>query len=636
MMTRKAMMIDFAFPPCDTTARVQFNMKAESIKIIYSFYRAALWSVLLSWFVGSAGAARPSVDCESRVEALLSRMTLEEKLGQMTQIDLGAVKDKADLAKYSIGSMLSGGDSDPKDNLPQTWLKACQEFQDAAMQSRLKIPLLYGIDAVHGHNNIDGAVIFPHNIGLGATRNPKLIERAAHITALEIAGTGIHWAFGPCIAVAQCERWGRTYESFGQDPALAAQLGAAAVKGFQQPLPNGFFVLACAKHYLGDGGTGNGVDQGNMVCDDATMRRIHLAPYIPAVKAGAMSVMVSYSSWNGQKMHGNKYLLTDVLKGELGFRGFLISDYAAIDQLSPDYKSAIETSINAGMDMAMIPTGPGQRNNYTQYISFLKELVAAGRVSQARIDDAVRRILRAKVMMGLFEHPYADPTLLNAVGSAEHREVARQCVRESLVLLKNDRRALPFSNKVKHLAVVGKAADDLGTQCGGWTITWQGKTGAVTHGGTTILEGLRKMAGSKVQLTFSADGSNLQGADAVLAVVGEQPYAEMKGDRADLQLSVQDLALVVAAKKSGAPVTTLILSGRPMVLGSALDNSDAVVAAWLPGTEGQGVADVLLGKAKFKGKLSRPWPCNNEQVLALARPGNTEKPLFPYGFGLSY
>lgn len=571
-----------------------------------------------------------------QADKLLSQMSLDEKIGQMVQADMNAVKDKADIQKYGFGSMLSGGDSDPANIKPDGWLKSCEEFQSWALKTRLKIPLIYGIDAVHGHNNVDGAVVFPHNIGLGAARSPRLVEKAARVTAEEIAGTAMHWAFAPCVAAAQNERWGRTYESFSEDPALAGLLGAAAVRGFQHKLPQGNHVLACAKHYLGDGGTKDGIDQGNMVCDEATLRRLHLAPYIPALKAGSGSIMVSYSSWNGQKMHGNKYLLTDVLKKELGFEGFLVSDWAAIDQLSPDYKQGIEQSINAGLDMAMIPNGPGQKNSYVEFISALKQLVADGKVPQSRIDDAVRRILRVKLDMGVFEHPYADPKLAASIGSSAHREVARECVRNSLVLLKNEGRALPLSNKLKRIVVTGKGADDVGMQCGGWTITWQGKTGAVTSGGTTILAGLRQSAAAGSEIVHSPDASNLNGADTIIVVVGEQPYAEMKGDRADLSLAAEDAALIARAKQTGARVVTVLLSGRPLVLGQALDNSDALIAAWLPGTEGGGVADVLWGKTKPTGKLSRTWPRTNGQLGITKFHAAAKEAQFPFGFGLSY
>ncbi len=579
-----------------------------------------------------------SADYDRQVAALLAQMTLDEKIGQMVQADLSCVRDHADIQKYGFGSMLSGGDSKPPgENNPETWLKTCNELQSWALKTRLKIPLLYGIDAVHGNNDVIGTTIFPHHIGMGATRNPALVEQAEHVTAQEVAGTGIRWAFAPCIAVVQDERWGRTYESYGQDPKLVSELGVAAVKGLQgdELSANPDSVLACAKHFIGDGGTLGGKDQGDTVCDEATLRKLYLPPYRAAIKAGVGSIMVSYSSWNGVKMHGNKYLLTDVLKGELGFKGFLVSDWAAIDQLAPDYKSDVENSINAGLDMIMIPHGPNGTNNvpnnYVEFITDLKELVAEGKVPQSRIDDAVSRILRVKFQMGLFENPYTDPALTAQIGSPEHRQVARECVQQSLVLLKNSNHALPLSKNLKHLVVVGGAADDLKTQCGGWTVSWQG-AGQLTHG-TTILQAIRQTISPGTEITFSPDGNNIANADAILVVIGEHPYAEMKGDRADLNLAPAVVALVEKAKSSGARVTTLLLSGRPLILGSALDDSDAFIAAWLPGTEGQGVADVLFGDVQPTGKLPREWPRNNEQLAANKLTG---KPLFKFGYGLTY
>jgi len=595
-----------------------------------------LGMLLLTLLAGSVARlpADPAID--QRVEALLAQMTLDEKIGQMVQVDMNALKNESDIQTYFLGSMLSGGNSDPTNNLPATWLQVVNEYQSWALKTRLKIPLLYGIDAVHGHNNIDGAVIFPHNIALGATHNPDLVAKASHITALEVAGTGIRWGFSPCIAVAQDERWGRTYESYGDSPELVAKLGAAAVQGMQgDKLSDPTSVLACAKHFLGDGGTQGGVDQGNDVCDEATLRKLYLPPYAAAIKAGVGSIMVSYSSWNGKKMSGNKYLLTDVLKGELGFQGFLISDWAAIDQISPDFKADVQNSINAGMDMVMIPYGPGQRDNYVEFIQDLKDLVAAKLVSTDRIDDAVRRILRIKFAMGSFENPYTDPALTTQIGSPEHRAVARECVRQSLVELKNDNHTLPLAKNIKHLVVVGAAADDLGIQCGGWTISWQGGPGPVTHGGTTILSAIRNTVAAGTTVTFSADASDLSGADAVVVVVGELPYAEMKGDRQDLRLAPADAALVAKAKLASVPLVTVLLSGRPLVLGDTLAVSDALLAAWLPGTEGQGVADVLFGDYPPTGKLPRPWPRDNDGLspTALAASGGT--PLFPEGFGLN-
>jgi beta-glucosidase len=599
--------------------------------------QSKLFGILLVPFlaVGSLSRSEAAAN-DPRVEALLSQMTLDEKIGQMTQPDVHALNEHADIQKYFLGSILNGGGGGPTQNNPQTWFQVVNEYQSWALKTRLKIPLIYGVDAVHGHNNVDGAVIFPHNIGLGAAHNPALVEQAEHITALEVAGTGIRWAFGPCIAVAQNERWGRTYESYGDSPELVSALGVAAVRGFQgRKLSDSTSVLACAKHFLGDGGTKDGVDQGNDVCDEATIRKLYLPPYQAAIKAGVGSIMVSYSSWNGKKMHANKHLLTDVLKGELGFKGFLVSDWAAIDQISPDYKTDVESSINAGVDMVMIPNGPGQPNNFVEFIEDLKQLVAEKRVPLARIDDAVRRILRIKFEMGSFENPYTDPALTAAIGSLEHRAVARECVRQSLVQLKNDHQALPLSKNLKHLVVVGAAADDIGIQCGGWTISWQGQAGNVLHGGTTILAAIRNTVTSGTQVTFSADGSDLNGADAVVVVIGETPYAEMKGDRSDLRLPAADVALVEKAKATGKPVVTVLLSGRPLILGNALDASDAFLAAWLPGTEGQGVADVLFGDYKPTGKLPRQWPRDNNGLATAAVQPTVSAPLFPQGYSLN-
>jgi beta-glucosidase len=571
---------------------------------------------------------------EQKVEALLSQMTIDEKIGQMVQADSSALKDRSLVQKYCLGSVLSGGDSDPgQGNTAQDWLKFVNSFQAPALATRLKIPILYGIDAVHGHNNIDGATVFPHHIGLGATHNPGLVEKAEQVTAREAAGTGIRWAFAPCVAVAQDPRWGRTYEAYGDSTALVSDLGVAATVGLQGKTLSAApaSVLACVKHYIGDGGTTNGIDQGNTVCDEATLRRLFLPPYAAAIKAGAGSIMVSYNSWNGAKMHGNKHLVTDVLKNELGFRGFVVSDWAAIDQLSPDFTQCIEQSINAGLDMIMIPNGPEKPNNFIQFIAKLKELTASGKVSQARIDDAVRRILRIKFQLGLFEGTAVDPTLTASIGSPEHRAVARQCVRESLVLLKNDSHVLPLSKTIKHLIVVGAAADDLGIQCGGWTINWQGGSGNVTRGGTTILAAIRKTVSPETRVTFSPDGSDLKNADAILVVVGEKPYAEMKGDRPELDLSASDLALIAKAKATGSPVVTVLISGRPLVLNTALADSTAFVAAWLPGTEGQGVTDVLFGDFTFTGTLPRLWPASNAHLRS---DDSAEKPLFPFGYGL--
>ncbi len=572
-----------------------------------------------------------------KVDELLAKMTLEEKVGQMTQVDLDAIKNHPkDIAKYAIGSLLCGGDTEIPDITAKGWADTYEKYQNIALKSRLGIPIIWGIDAVHGHNNVDGATIFPHNIGLGATRNPLLVEKIAAITAKEIKGTGIQWDFAPCVAVALNERWGRTYESYGEDPDLVKQLGVAYVKGMQtKDLSNKNAVLASVKHFVGDGGTTNGKDQGNTEVDEATLRKIHLPGYVETIKAGAKNIMITFNSWNGVKVHGHKYLITDLLKGELGFKGFVVSDWAGIDQVDPDYKTAIQKSINAGMDMAMIPFGPDKANNYLQFITYLIELVNEGKVPIGRIDDAVRRILKVKFEMNLWENYKVDRKLTKEVGSAEHREVARNAVRQSLVLLKNDNNILPLSKQLRRIHVTGKSADDIGNQCGGWTIIWQSKSGNVISGGTTVLQAVKNTVSKGTKVTSSVDGSGAEGADVCIVVVGETPYAEMFGDREDLSLAKEDIEAIEKANASGVPVVVLLISGRPMIIENELNKSNAFIAAWLPGTEGQGVADVLFGDFKPTGKLPHSWPRNMKQIPINIGDADYD-PLFPFGFGLTY
>lgn len=573
-----------------------------------------------------------SLPVAQRVDDLLGRMTLDEKVGQMTQADHSYLKSPDDVSKYFLGSVLSGGDSEIADLSPLGWADFVGTLQRRALATRLAIPILYGIDAVHGHNNVRGAVVFPHNIGLGCTRNPKLVEDAARVTAQEVAATGMHWAFAPCVAVPQDERWGRTYEGFGESPALAAELGAAAVRGLQgEDLSRPGAVLASAKHYVGDGGTTNGIDQGDMRVDEATLRKIHLPGYTAAIKAGVGSVMVSYNSWNGEKLHGHKYLVSDVLKGELGFKGFVVSDWKAVEQLQGGYAQQVEKAIDAGVDMVMVP------DVYPLFFQTLKTLVESGRVPMARIDDAVRRILAVKFQMGLFERPFGEPTLVSAVGSVEHRAVARQAVRESQVLLVNRNGALPISDTLAQIVVAGKGADDVGIQCGGWTIPWQGSAGAITPG-TTILQAVRRAA-PKSQVIQLRPGDVVPAAQAAVVVIGETPYAEMKGDRTSLELDADDVAVVRKMKAAGLKTIVVLLSGRPMILEAILPHADAILAAWLPGTEGDGVADVLFGKYNPTGKLSHSWPRSMAQIPVNIG-ANGEKPkepaLFDFGFGLTY
>jgi len=587
--------------------------------------------------------ARPLASYDPDVKKLLAQMTLDEKIGQMTQPDYGGIRDQADIENYFLGSVLSGGDTDPREgNSIKAWTDLYDSVQAHTQKTRLKIPILYGVDAVHGHNNVLGAVIFPHDIGLGCTRNPALVEKVERATAEEVRSTGIQWAFGPCVTVPQDIRWGRTYEGFSEDPALVKELAGPAVRGFQGAgLGDPLAVLACAKHFMGDGGTafgsaqgGRGLDQGDTRVDEATLRKIHLQGYIAAVQAGVGSIMPSYSSWNGVKASASHRLLTEILKGELGFQGFLISDYNAIDQITRDYKEAIGISINAGMDMAMV----AGNNRHREYIADLKALVGEGKVPMARIDDSVTRILRVKFAMGLMDKSrsqLADRSQQKSFGSLEHRAVARDAVRQSLVLLKNDRQALPLSKKAARIHVAGKNADDIGNQCGGWTITWQGHSGDTTPGGTTILAAIKATAGKDTKVTFSKDGTGAAGATVGVVAIGETPYAEGRGDRTDLALAKEDVDAVAAMKSAGIPVVTILISGRPMILGDVLDKSDALVAAWLPGTEGQGVADVLFGDFKPTGKLSFSWPRAMAQLPLNMNSPNYD-PLFKYGYGLKY
>lgn len=585
-------------------------------------------------FINQANWFKNPVD--EKVEEIINKMTLDEKIGQMTQVDYTAFKDFNDIQNYFIGSVLWGGSSEIDDITPKGWAEVSDKLQQLALKTRLKIPLLLGIDAVHGHNNVNGAVIFPHNIALGATGNTSLVMKASQITAAEVAGTGMNWTFAPCVAVARNERWGRTYESFGEDPELVAKLGAAAVKGLEGDnyLDKGS-ILSCTKHYMGDGGTTNGKDQGNTECDEETLRKIHLPGYIAAIKAGTGSIMASYNSWNGEKLHGHKYLLTDLLKNELGFSGFIVSDWAAIDQLGENYKDVIEKSINAGLDMVMIPNGDDKPNNYKQFISYLKELVKEGKVSQQRIDDAVRRILRIKYRMGLMDRTSTDNNLLAKIGSKEHRDVARDCVRQSLVLLKNENNTLPLKKNVSRIHFAGRGANSIGMQCGGWTISWQGKMDEVLNGSTTILQAAQKAVSPNTKITYSEDGSGAEGADFAVVVVGEEPYAEMFGDRENLNLSDNDLQIISKIKKTGIPVVVVLLSGRPLIINDALSLSNAFVAAWLPGSEGQGVTDVLFGDYKPTGKLPVSWPKSMNQI-PINRGDKNYDPLFPFGYGLSY
>ncbi|MEU6283702.1 glycoside hydrolase family 3 N-terminal domain-containing protein [Streptomyces sp. NPDC047028] len=580
-----------------------------------------------------------------RVKDLVSRMSLAEKAGQMTQAERGALTNPGDISGYDLGSLLSGGGSTPTPNTPAAWAKMIDGFQLRAQATRFQIPLIYGVDAVHGHNNLVGATIMPHNIGLGATRDPALAERTGAVTAAEVRATGIPWDFAPCLCVGRDERWGRSYESFGEDPALVESM-ETVIQGLQgrangSDLDRDDKVLATAKHFVGDGGTAYGssttgtytIDQGVTTVTRRQLEDIHLAPFRTAVERGIGTVMPSYSSLDitgdglgPVKMHARGDMINGVLKDRMGFDGFVISDWNAIDQLPGDYAAHVRTAVDAGVDMMMVPY------TYKDFTQTLTDEVKAGRITEKRIDDAVSRILTQKFRLGLFEHPYADTSGASRIGSPAHRAVARQAAAESQVLLKNDGGVLPLKKSEK-VYVAGSNADDIGDQSGGWTVTWQGSSGAVTPG-TTILEGMREAGGN---VTYSKDASAPTGGyDVGVVVVGETPYAEGVGDVGnghDLNLSAADRAAVdkVCAAMRCA---VLVVSGRPQLIGGQLGEIDALVASWLPGTEGEGVADVLYGKRPFTGRLPVTWP-RSEAQLPINVGDASYDPQYPYGWGLT-
>jgi beta-glucosidase len=591
----------------------------------------------------------PAQPVEARVADLLSRMTVDEKIGQMTQVENKSIKP-GDITRFFIGSILSGGDGIPADNTLAGWTTMVDGYQREALGTRLAIPMIYGIDAVHGVGHLQGATIFPQNVGLGATHDPALVRRIGQATAEEMLAVGIPWNFAPVVAVPQDIRWGRTYEGYSEDTNLVSELGAAYIEGLQSgsdTVPNApgktIAVLATAKHFIGDGGTTWGsstqgdykLDQGDTRISEETLRSLFLPAYKSAVDAGALAVMASFSSWNGTKMHGQKYLLTDVLKGELGFKGFIVSDWGGIDAVAPgDYYKSVVTAVNAGVDMNMVPT------DYQTFIQVMNKAVTSGDISQARLDDAVTRILRVKFLLGLFDHPFSNPVYRNTVRSTDHLALASQAVRESLVLLKDQNAALPLQRNVSALLVAGAGADSTGFQSGGWTLGWQGSTsGSVT--GSSILDGIRSHAGSTTQVLYKSDGnfSSFKGLAPVgVAVVSELPYAEGFGDKADLRLSSTDIAVLNTMRPKVTKLVVIILSGRPLVIADKYQKADAWVAAWLPGSEGAAVADVLFGDHPFVGKTPYSWPRSNSQLPInennSADSTGCKTPLFPVGYGL--
>ena len=577
----------------------------------------------------SAAEPFPSQACLSRADALVAQMTADEKYGQMLQMERVGLTNQ-DVTQYALGSAFSQGGSAPSDSSAAAWADMTDGYRQAALSSRLKIPFLYGADEVHGVSTVKDAVIFPHNIGLGATRDLALVEQIARITSDEGRGCGVDFFFSPVVAVALDERWGRTYEAFGETTDLASTMGVAMTKGIQfTPTGSPTGILANAKHYLGDGGTDKGVTGGNVACDETKLRAIHLEPYRAAVKARVGSIMPSYSSWQGTKMHINKAMITDVLKGELGFGGFIISDFNACFQVDLSNQAGIEACVNAGVDMFM---AYGQK--VSTMAGYLATAVSGGKVPQSRIDDAVRRIVAVKCDLGLFESTgKVDRGLTSKVGSAEHRTVARQAVQESLVVLKNDGNVLPLA-KTSTVALAGKSADNTGNQCGGWTISWQGSSGNVVSSATSIRAAMESALGAS-KVVYSANGSTTSGAGVGVAVIGETPYAEGKGDRTDLALASDDVATVKALKSAGLKTVVVLIAGRPMILDSIMSYADAIVMAWLPGSEGAGITDILFGDSHPTGKLPHSWPRSMDQIPINTGDASYD-PLYPFGYGLTY
>ncbi|CAI9106925.1 OLC1v1006176C2 [Oldenlandia corymbosa var. corymbosa] len=542
-----------------------------------------------------------------------------------------------------------GGSSPAENASPAQWADMVDNLQRAALESRLGIPIIYGIDAVHGNNNVYGATIFPHNVGLGATRDADLVKRIGAATALEVRACGIHYAFAPCVAVCKDPRWGRCYESFGEDTEIVRNM-TSIVSGLQGEPPEGHpkgypflagrdNVIACAKHFVGDGGTHKGLNEGNAIMSYEDLERIHMAPYFDCISQGVCTIMASYSSWNGVPLHSSHFLLTEVLKEKLGFKGFIISDSEALDRLSnpygSNYRQSILTAINAGVDMVMVPI------RYPLFLDGLTDLVERGKVSMARIDDAVERILRVKFAAGLFENPLSDRSLLQTSGCELHRKLAREAVRKSLVLLKNGKDPkqpfLPLNRSAKKILIAGTHSDDIGYQCGGWTMTWDGKSGKITIG-TTILDAVREAVGGDTEVIYdpepSAETLASQDFSFAIVAVGEAPYAEFSGDRKELPIPFNG-AEIISSVADKVPTLAILISGRPLCIEPRIfDKVDALVAAWLPGTEGAGITDVIFGDYEFQGKLPVSWLKSVEQ-LPLNATENSYDPLFPIGFGLS-
>lgn len=556
----------------------------------------------------------PALSTEARVADLIQRMTLAEKIGQMALTEKNSARDLNDIAKYGLGALLSGGGGKPENNTPEGWFKMVKNFQGYSQKTRLKIPLLYGVDASHGHSNVPGATIFPHFIGLGAGRDPELVRDIAKATAEEVSATGIYWVYGPNLDVTKDIRWGRTYETFGSDPKLVAILGQAYIEGLQSFKQGTLSVAATAKHYVGNGSTEWGtsinkkffIDQGNSNIHEDELRKIHLEPFKQAVQTNVKSVMVGLNKWNDKKISANKYLLTDVLKKEFGFQGFVVSDWYGIFEKESDKYTALVKAVNAGVDMVMLPY------DYKFFSESMHKALAQGDINEDRLNEAVERILKVKFEIGLFDTVAVDAPNVHSIGSTQHRELAQTAVRKSLVLLKNNN-AVPLSKNTPKILVAGSAADNIGKQSGGWTVEWQGIDGNWIPG-TTILKGIQNMASPNTTVEYNLKGSftgQTGLADIGIAVVGENPYTEGKGDNPNPTLSTEDLETINNLKKVSKKIIVIIISGRPLNIKEYVNDWDAVIAAWLPGSEGQGVADVLFGDYAFTGVLPVEWSLSN-------------------------
>ncbi|XP_076924949.1 uncharacterized protein LOC143587584 [Bidens hawaiensis] len=591
----------------------------------------------------------PTQPINVRIKDLMDRMTLAEKIGQMVQIDRQVATPDV-MRNYFIGSLLSGGGSVPaKEASPETWINMVNDYQNGSLSTRLGIPMIYGIDAVHGNSNVYNATIFPHNVGLGVTRDPELVKKIGVATALEVRATGINYAFAPCVAqVCRDPRWGRCFESFSEDPNIVREM-TEFIPGLQGEIPSNARkgvpfvdgqqkIAACAKHFVGDGGTIGGINENDTVTDFHGLLSTHMPPYYDAIRKGVSTIMVSYSSWNGVKMHRSRELITGFLKNTLRFRGFVISDFQGIDKMTDpihaNYTWSIQESIGAGLDMIMVGY------NYFEFIDGLTYLVKNNFIPMSRINDAVKRILLVKFVMGLFEHPLTDLSMRKYLGVQDHRDLAREAVRKSLVLLKNgkyvDQPMLPLPKKSTKILVAGTHADNIGNQCGGWTIEWHGKSGNITKG-TTILSAVKNTVDPTTQVEYvenpTPDFIKSNNFSYAIVVTGEYPYSESYGDNENLTIPEPGPTTVMNVCESVKCVVVL-MSGRPVVIEPYVASMDALVAAWLPGSEGQGVTDVLFGDYGFTGKLARTWFKTVDQLPMNVGDPHYD-PLYPFGYGLT-